>query len=80
MTTVRFLNRSDAALYLRDKHGLKRSPKTLAKLGSQGTGPAFHKAGRDVLYSPTDLDAWALKIIGAGAFSAIEHKLAAIAA
>ncbi|WP_063958318.1 helix-turn-helix domain-containing protein [Bradyrhizobium manausense] len=80
MTTTRFLSRTDAAAYLLKVHGLKRSPKTLAKMASQGTGPAFHKAGRDVLYAPDDLNAWAKKTIGVGAFSAIEHKLAAIAA
>jgi hypothetical protein len=74
--TIRYLNRAEASRYLFVSHGLKRSAKYLAKLASNGAGPAFHKAGRDALYSPTDLDAWATKLIGPGAFSAVEHRLA----
>jgi hypothetical protein len=73
---IQYLSRNKASLYLLDRHGLKRSAKYLAKLASAGNGPAFHKAGRDALYSPTDLDAWATKLIGPGAFSAVEHRLA----
>lgn len=72
-----YLNRKKVSEYLLTQHGLKRSPKYLAKLASVGNGPAFHKAGRDALYSPVDLDAWAAKVIGPGAFSATEHRLGA---
>jgi hypothetical protein len=74
--TVRYLNRAEASRHLFINHGLKRSTKYLAKLASNGVGPAFHKANRDALYAPADLDAWATKVIGPGAFSAVEHRLA----
>jgi len=72
-----YLNREKSSEYLLTHYGLKRSPKYLAKLASAVNGPAFHKAGRDALYSPVDLDAWAAKVIGPGAFSAAEHRLGA---
>jgi hypothetical protein len=74
--TIRYLSRIVASRYLFERHGLRRSPKYLAKLASNGCGPAFHKANRDALYAPSDLDAWAIRIIGDGAFSAAEHRLA----
>ena len=76
MITLRYLNRQEASDYLLKRHGLKRSPKYLAKLASAGSnGPAFHKANRDVLYSPEDLDEWAAKLIGPARDSAIEHHV-----
>jgi hypothetical protein len=64
MNTPRYLNRREASEYLLARHGLKRSSQYLAKLASIGSnGPAFHKANRDTLYSPADLDAWAAKLI-----------------
>lgn len=38
---------------------LNVSPRTLEKYRVVGGGPAFHKFGRRVLYSLTDLDSWA---------------------
>jgi predicted DNA-binding transcriptional regulator AlpA len=46
------LSASMAAGYI----GLSSS--TLAKMRLSGTGPAFHKLGRRVVYRPEDLDAW----------------------
>lgn len=74
---IPYLSREKASEHLFRQHGLKRSPKYLAKLASVGNGPAFHKAGRDALYNPADLDAWAAKVIGSGAFSAVEHRIGA---
>jgi predicted DNA-binding transcriptional regulator AlpA len=34
------------------------SPRTLENYRTSGTGPAFCKLGRRVLYRPADLDAW----------------------
>ncbi|MDH6259076.1 hypothetical protein [Bradyrhizobium sp. BR13661] len=80
MDTVRYLNRKEASEYLLERHGLRRTPKYLAKLGSNGTGPAFHKANRHVLYDPAELDVWAAKLIGPSALSALGHRLRANAA
>jgi hypothetical protein len=72
----KYLTRALASGYLRATWGLARSHATLAKLAVSGDGPAYHRSGRDTLYAPADLDAWAMKLIGQGAFSAIEHRLA----
>jgi hypothetical protein len=71
-----FLSRAAAATFVKEKYGIRCSKRHLANLASNGCGPAFHKANRDALYSPTDLDAWAARIIGPGAFMALEHSLA----
>jgi predicted DNA-binding transcriptional regulator AlpA len=40
---------------------LNLSVSTLAKLRLAGTGPAYHKLGRRVVYLPADLLAWLAK-------------------
>lgn len=55
--------RNQACVYLREQHGIIRSPATLAKLASIGGGPTFQKAGRVPLYTPEDLNAWAESIL-----------------
>jgi hypothetical protein len=52
------LRRSEASRYLEEAHGVKRSPKTLAKDAVVGGGPPFRKDGNTPLYAPSDLDAW----------------------
>ena len=55
------LGAADASRYLAEVWAIQRTPKTLAKLRcvSVGGGPAFLKAGRDVVYPRAALDAWA---------------------
>lgn len=55
--------RKEAPAYLKTKHGVTYSAKTLAKYAVTGGGPTFHKFGRFVLYYPDDLDAWVKSII-----------------
>jgi hypothetical protein len=64
MQNSSYLNREKASAYLLSTWGLKRAVGTLAKLAVLGGGPAFHKAGRNPLYAPKDLDDWALQVIG----------------
>jgi len=52
----------EASAYLRAAHGIKRSPGYLAVLRTKGGGPAFRKAGPQVIYEAADLDAWAARI------------------
>lgn len=52
---VNAMNERDAAAYL----GL--SPQTLRCWRSERQGPAFHKAGRSVIYRQKDLDDWLAK-------------------
>ena len=54
-----YLRRDAAAQYLRDRYGIY-TPETLAKLAHLGAGPRFRKLGRYPLYTPRDLDDWAL--------------------
>lgn len=55
----RFLRRKAAGFYLTEKYGFGAA-RTLAKLAVVGGGPAFRKIGRLVVYSPHDLDEWAV--------------------
>ncbi len=57
--SARFLTRAEAAEYLGETWGIRRSPKTLQKLASIGGGPVFRKIGRQPVYTPRDLDRWA---------------------
>lgn len=54
-----FYTRHEASDYLATHWGIRRTPKTLAKLATTGGGPAYRKDGRLVLYAVTDLDEWA---------------------
>lgn len=63
-----YLRRSDAAAYIRSKYGFC-TPKSLGKGAVTGDGPRFFKAGRAVLYTIADLDAWARSKISARSFA-----------
>jgi hypothetical protein len=54
----RLLSRRDAARFLSEQ-GYKTAPSTLAKLACIGGGPPFRSFGRQPLYHPADLAAWA---------------------
>lgn len=58
----RFLNTIAASAYLAER-GVMRTPKTLVQLRHRGTGPAFRRVGRDVIYEPPALDAWVVSIV-----------------
>ena len=53
----RFLNREQAAAFVREK-GLPCAKLTLQKLASVGGGPEFQKFGSRVVYTPAKLDRW----------------------
>jgi|GEM_PF-5325987 len=54
------LKRTEASIYLMRRHGISRTPGTLAVLGG---GPSFRKVGsRTVLYDVEALEAWALTL------------------
>jgi predicted DNA-binding transcriptional regulator AlpA len=58
-TDDRLLSTSEALAYLADVWGFKRSPITLSKWASAGTGPPFRKLGsRFKYYSKVELDEW----------------------
>jgi hypothetical protein len=75
MQTQDYLSRKDASAYLLNRWCIKRSPGYLANLAVVGGGPAFHKAGRDSLYSRSDLDRWAQDKLGSPALTATEHRV-----
>jgi hypothetical protein len=77
MLTPNYMSRKAASEYLLSQWGLKRSPNYLAKLACIGGGPSFHKAGRDPLYTPSALDAWALATLGPLVRSTAEARTAA---
>lgn len=54
------LNRREASLYLRERHGIQASAPTLANFACHGGGPAYRRqGGRLVIYEQVDLDSWA---------------------
>jgi hypothetical protein len=55
-TNDKLLPTSAALAYLAEVWGFKRSPITLSKWASAGTGPPFRKLGRFKYYAPVDLD------------------------
>ena len=63
MDSNKRLRRTEAAIYLHDNHGIRRTASTLAKLAVVGGGPRFQVAGRTPLYSPDELDLWAESIL-----------------
>jgi hypothetical protein len=65
MNSLRPLDRREASQYLLEKHGIRRSPGTLAKYACVGGGPTFRKANRGVIYEPAALDAFAAEITSA---------------
>jgi hypothetical protein len=52
------LSTKETSQYLRDKHGVTRTGKTLDKLASIGGGPPYRKDGRLRKYEPSILDEW----------------------
>lgn len=54
-----WLTREEACAYLMTKHGVARSPATLATLAVRGGGPVYRKIGQKLVhYSPQALDEW----------------------
>jgi hypothetical protein len=62
MQNHRPLSRREASQYLLEQYGIRRSPGTLAKYACVGGGPVFRRVGRDVIYDPPALDAYANEI------------------
>jgi hypothetical protein len=55
-----------ASAYLREKYGVRRTPRTLNRLRTIGGGPVFRRIGtRHVAYEEAALDAWARSLISA---------------
>ena len=60
----KLLTAPEALTYLADVWGFKRSPITLSKWASAGSGPIFRKFGRFRYYAPADLDEWMQSHLG----------------
>ena len=58
---TQLLRRRQAGEYLQRRYGFG-APATLSKIACVSSdGPPFRRCGRIVLYSPADLDTWALR-------------------
>jgi hypothetical protein len=68
------LRGKEAAEYLMRKHGIVRSPGTLAKLRCLGGGPVFQIAGRSPLYMLSELDVWAEQLLSPPLHSTSERR------
>jgi hypothetical protein len=60
---VKYLDRKAAAAFVKDRIG-HCSPLTLARLATQGGGPAFHRCANRAIYAVPDLIEWADSKIG----------------
>jgi hypothetical protein len=67
-----YLSRRKASIWLEAKYGAKVSAATLAKMAVRGNGPPYRLMGRQAVYTPEDLDVWALSRL-----SALMHSTAA---
>ena len=61
--TPKRLRRKEASKYLKAKHGIDRTPGTLAKIAVTGGSPPFQYDGRIPLYPIDELDKWAESIL-----------------
>ena len=66
--------REEASLYLMQRHGISRTPGTLACLATKGGGPAMEYDGRTPLYTPAALDEWAAGKLSAPVRSTSERN------
>lgn len=57
------IRRTAASEYLLEKHGISRTPNTLAKMATVGGGPVYRKDGNIPLYDPVDLDVYAESVL-----------------
>ncbi len=71
---MRFLQTKDACAYLREKWGVGFSRSTLTTLACRGGGPRFRKLSRFRVYTPEDLDKWALARLSGPVDTATEAK------
>ena len=62
-----------ASEYLEHRHGIKRSPQTLAKYRSLGGGPKYRRAGRAITYELEHLDEYASRLLGEVVSSTSEY-------
>jgi hypothetical protein len=59
------MDRRTASKYLREEHGIRLSPSSLAKLAVVGGGPLFYKDGPYCLYDRVEhLDPFAVERLG----------------
>lgn len=62
--SIRYFSRKEASGYLLERHGVRRTPATLATLACNGDGPVFRKDGpRRTIYTDADLDAYAASVL-----------------
>jgi predicted DNA-binding transcriptional regulator AlpA len=57
-TNDKLMSRAETVAHLNYAWGFRRSPITLSKWASAGTGPPFRKLGRYTYYSKADVDDW----------------------
>jgi hypothetical protein len=68
----------EAAGYLQDRWGLKRSTRTLQVYRRTGSGPPFFRVGNDVRYSRRMIDEWAARVLGDPLTSTAERAARAL--
>ena len=71
----RLLSPRQAVDRLRER-GVRHTEKTLAKKRSVGGGPVFYRIGRNIGYAPSDLDAYADRLISAPYSNTAEYQVA----
>jgi hypothetical protein len=69
----KFLSRQEAAELLQE-HGFPTTPTSLAVKASRGGGPPYHRFGRQAIYAPSEVLAWAHAKVATAAATASEHR------
>jgi len=59
MENTKYLERTEAAIYLTEQLGLRVAKGTLQKWATVGGGPAYRRFGKRAVYLIEDLQAWA---------------------
>jgi hypothetical protein len=55
---AKYLNRAQAAEYIRENFNIPSSPEGLAQHATDGTGPIYRRFGNTTLYDPRDIQKW----------------------
>jgi hypothetical protein len=58
------LTPSETKTYLRDRHNLRRSERTLQQYRREGGGPPYVRTGNDIRYFTDSIDAWVASLFG----------------
>jgi hypothetical protein len=72
--TETLLSPEAASTYLKQRHDLDRTPRTLQVMRREGRGPTYRRHANEVRYSRTALDAWVAALFSTEVASTAEES------